>query len=122
MVQAVSVLRTGDHAHVTLELSIDNPGATELTLTSPIVTLFVPNGSALPPAVGPLMQPATLPAQSRHVDVELNFWLALGDLSAGLELEIQGQRTLVKAATPFDATTLPEAKTVVLDFPVWKVR
>lgn len=122
MVRAVSILRSGDHAHVILGLIIDNPGTTNLTLTSPIVNLFGPSDKALPTAVGPLMEPVTLTAQSRHVEVDLNFWLSLSDLHAGLELEVEGQRILIKAATPFDVMTLPEAKTVALDFPVWKVR
>jgi hypothetical protein len=118
-VKSLTAERSGPHVHLTIAALVKNPGATALTLTPPAAQLFA-GAKSVEPFIAPGLEPAVIPAGG-EAEVATHWWLAAGDLSGALTLDIAGARAEVKSAAAFALDLLPENRPVALSFPDWKL-
>lgn len=112
--------RAGDHLHTKVTVRVRNPGTAALSLSPPAVQLLA-GTKPVEPFIAPGLEPAVIPAGG-EAEAATHWWVAAGDLSGALTLEIGGARTEVKSGSAFALDALPEKRAVALSFPDWKVQ
>lgn len=97
------------NARLDLELRYQNASPRPFSLQPPDVRLLTADGQEVPPFTLATEKPPQIAAQTAQ-DVRLRYWLEKAHLHGGLTLEIRGEKTQVKTASPLDLDAMENGK------------
>ncbi len=116
--QSIVIERDGDHAVLDLAVRYENQSSGPLDLRPPESRLLAAEGEEIPEFILPFAPSPVVPADS-EAEVSLQFWLPVSRLEGSLELDVAGDRLLVKSPAPFPTDTLKQGERLTFDSPDW---
>ena len=114
-----TLTRDFGNARLDIEFHYRNASPRPLFMQPPDVRLLTTAGKEVPVFILPSERPPRI-AEGASSDLRLRFWLEKEHLRAGLRLDIRDQSVEVKAETPLDLESLPNAEPVTWTSTQWR--